>query len=180
MEQTAPLLYFSFQLMLDTLTTQRWFMTPANTHSQQTSPACAPVCVLNSCDWLSCLSCLWHFLKCNLFEQHGRFCDPRDSPYPTAPCHVCPGSWCILAHIVFCIPLLRLPTKLNSLSSRETLPGIKLSLCDLLYPCYKQRQPSVIDAPAKCFVQSPLSRQQTFDFAYCALTTELNTVEDVC
>lgn len=105
---------------------------------------------------------------------------PHTPPYPTAPCHVCPGSWCILAHIVFCIPLLRLPTKLNSLSSRETLPGIKLSLCDLLYPCYKQRQPSVIDAPAKCFVQSPLSRQQTFDFAYCALTTELNTVEDVC
>lgn len=105
---------------------------------------------------------------------------PHTPPYPTAPCHVCPGSWCILAHIVFCIPLLRLPTKLNSLSSRETLPGIKLSLCDLLYPCYKQRQPSVIDVPAKCFVQSPLSRQQTFDFAYCALTTELNTVEEVC
>lgn len=124
-----------------TLTSQRWFMTPASRHSQQTHRTGRCVCVLCSRDWLSCLSCLWHFW--NVISPNSmKGVRPRRkaAPRPTsAECSlsVCPRLRCI------CIPLLRHARKLNSHllpphparpppSSCKTLPGIKPSLCDLL------------------------------------------------
>lgn len=104
----------SLLLVLDSLTSQHWFMTPANTHSQQTSLHSESLheFVCFALMWLIILSVLSAaFLKCNLKEQHERCETPENTPLHPTPCSallsprlVCAGSpWCLLCIGLACI-----------------------------------------------------------------------------
>lgn len=135
------------------LTTQRWFMAPADRHSQQTSA----VRVVYSRDWLSCLPLLWHFWNVISLNSVKGVRPQRKQP---------PAPVCILPCIVLAYLCSGLLGKLISLSSCKTLPRIKPSLCDLLYPCYKQRH-SLMQCWLMCqqvFCVATLSRHHTVHF----------------
>lgn len=128
---------FSLQLTSDPLTTQRWFMTAADRHSQQTTRA---VCALGAhvIDYPVSVA----FLKCNLSEQHER-CETTEKTTPPPSTHT-PATTpaCIFACIVLaylCSSLLgnwipSLPVKLSAGLNRHSVIYCNLAINSSIPP----------------------------------------------
>lgn len=125
---------------------------------RQTQPADKrSASVVYSRDWLSCLPRLWHFWNVISLNSVKGVRPQRKQP---------PAPVCILPCIVLAYLCSGLLVKLISLSSCKTLPRIKPSLCDLLYPCYKQRHSSTWCwlMCQQVFCVATLSRHHTVHF----------------
>lgn len=122
-------------------------MTPANRHSQQTSlhrETCMHLCVLYSCDWLSCLSWLWHFwYVISLSSMKGVRPQRKQRPTLLSPRLVCAGSlWIFVCNVLayLCSGMLGnwippLPVKLSLGLNRHCVIYCNLTINTVIPSC---------------------------------------------
>lgn len=132
--------------MLDPLTAQHWFMSPASRHSQQQTPprgasVRAFVCV-SALTWLIILSVLSvAFLKCNLREQHERCETPEKTTTPPSPAAALSVSSACIILTYLCTGMLGnwipplLPVKLSPGLNRRCVIYCNLAINRVIPVC---------------------------------------------